>query len=130
MTSRRMPTAVVACVLAAMTVACGAGEQSPAPAAAPTRSATPAPVETGPDGVVTYRVARFQFPALTVSPGATLRIVDGDSEPHTVTAVDGSFDSGSFRPDSPATLTAPTEPGTYKITCTVHPGMEGEIVVR
>ncbi|MDP9444841.1 MAG: cupredoxin domain-containing protein, partial [Actinomycetota bacterium] len=90
----------------------------------------PAPVETAPDGVVTYRVARFQFPAVTVSPGATLRIVDGDSEPHTVTALDGSFDSGSFDPDRPATLTAPTKPGTYKITCTIHPSMEGEIVVR
>ncbi len=122
--------AAIAGATAAGTAACGAGAQSPAPAAGPGTSASPAPVETGPDGVVTYRVARFQFPALTVSPGATLRIVDGDSEPHTVTAVDGSFDSGSFDPDSPATLTAPTKPGTYKITCTIHPSMEGEIVVR
>ena len=121
---------ILAAALLCTTAACGADEQSPAPAAEPPRSATPAPVETGPDGVVTYRVARFQFAALTVSPGAKLRIVDGDSEPHTVTAVDGSFDSGSFAPDSPATLIAPTKPGTYKITCTIHPSMEGEIIVQ
>ncbi len=63
-------------------------------------------------------------------PVTTLRIVDADSEPHIVTAVDGSFDSGSFDPDSPAKLTAPAKPGTYKITCTIHPSMEGEIVVQ
>ena len=119
----------IAAVVAALSAGCG-GEQGVPPAVAPTRSATPAPVETGPDGVVTYRVARFQFPPVTVSPGARLRIIDGDSEPHTVTAVDGSFDSGAFDPDRPGTLTAPTTPGTYKITCTIHPSMQGEIVVR
>ena len=121
---------VLAAATVLMTAACGADRPTTAPAGEPGRSATPAPVESGPGGVVTYRVARFQFPALTVPPGTRLRIVDGDTEPHTVTAVDGSFDSGSFDPDNPAILTAPTKPGTYKITCSIHPSMEGEITVQ
>jgi len=83
-----------------------------------------------PDDAVTYRVANYTFPDLTVAPGTEVRVVNDDDEPHTVTAEDGSFDTGSFDADDPGTFTAPSKPGTYRITGTVHPSMHGQITVR
>jgi plastocyanin len=82
------------------------------------------------DDTVTYRVAKYTFPDLTVAPGTRVEVRNGDDEPHTVTAEDGSFDTGAFDSDDPGTFTAPSEPGTYRITCTVHPSMHGQITVR
>ena len=70
------------------------------------------------------------FPALTVAPGAMVRAVDGDDEPHTVTFDDGSFTTATFDKTHPVTFTAPSQPGTYAIHCKVHPSMHGTIVVR
>lgn len=93
------------------------------------RSLPPAPSAAA-EGVVTYRVADYTLPPLTVAPGTTLRLVDGDDEAHTVTADDGSFDSGAFDKADPGTLTAPSVPGSYAIHCTIHPSMRGTLVVR
>lgn len=77
-----------------------------------------------------YVVEQYTFQPLTVAPGETVRVVDGDDEPHTVTAEDGSFDTGSFDKSEPGSFTAPTEPGTYKILCKIHPSMHGTLTVR
>ena len=51
-----------------------------------------------------------------------------DPEPHTVTATENAFDSGSI--DSEAVWTHRfTRPGTYWYLCTFHPYMRGRIVV-
>lgn len=47
-----------------------------------------------------------------------------------MTAEDGTFDTGSFDPAHPGSFTEPSRPGTYRITCKVHPSMHGEIVIR
>lgn len=87
---------------------------------------TPAPPDSasGPPTIQGYK-----FPALTAAPGATVSVIDGDGEPHTVTADDGSFDTGSFDGSAPGTFVAPTEPGTYPIHCTIHPSMHGTLTV-
>ena len=77
-----------------------------------------------------YVVEQYTFKPLTVAPGQTVRVVDGDDEPHTVTAEDGSFDTGSFDKSEPGSFTAPTMPGTYKILCKIHPSMHGTLTVR
>jgi plastocyanin len=59
-----------------------------------------------------------------------MTIADGDDEPHTVTADDGSFDSGSFDKAAPGTLLAPKTPGVYPVHCTIHPSMHGTLTVR
>lgn len=110
------------CAAAAALTACSSAGSSPAAAPA-------AGTATG-SGSVTFSVKGYTFPALTVAPGAQVTVIDGDDEPHTVTAVDGSFDSGTFDAAHRATFTAPTEPGSYAITCQVHPSMHGTIVVR
>lgn len=82
-----------------------------------------------PEGA-SYVVKDYAFPALTVSPGQVVDVVDEDGEPHTLTAKDGSFDTGSFDAAMPGRFTAPTKPGTYEFTCSIHPSMTGTLTVR
>ena len=53
---------------------------------------------------------------------------NNDNEPHTVTAKDGSFDSGNMDPGATFTYTF-TTPGTYTYVCTYHPWMHGYVTV-
>lgn len=98
-------------------------------AKAPTSPAGSA-VASGDGASTTYTVAKYTFSALTVAPGTAVQVLDGDDEPHTVTADDGSFDTGSFDKTHPGTFTAPSKPGNYAIHCQVHPSMHGTITVR
>jgi plastocyanin len=77
-----------------------------------------------------FTITGYAFPAFTAAPGATITIADADGEPHTVTADDGSFDTGSFDGSSPGRLVVPTTPGTYPVHCGVHPSMHGTLTVR
>jgi len=89
--------------------------------------ATVAPTTSPSNDVV---VKGYQFPPITAAAGSTLKLIDADDEPHTVTADDGSFDVGPFNPSMPATLTVPTTPGSYAFHCKVHPTMHGTLVVQ
>jgi plastocyanin len=74
---------------------------------------------------------------LAVAPGATVTVHDAGQEPHTLSAVDKSFDV-SLAPGGDATFTAPTAPGEYKFYCKYHAGpatepgqgMAGVLVVQ
>jgi plastocyanin len=74
----------------------------------------------------------FQPSSVTVVKGGTVTWTNEDSVGHDVTADDGSFKSGdaggisgggSFKHTFDAT-------GSFKYVCTVHPGMEGTVVVK
>lgn len=58
----------------------------------------------------------------------TITWVNTDSVAHTVTADNGSFDSGNLAPGASWTHTF-TTPGTYRYYCTYHLWMGGEVVV-
>lgn len=58
----------------------------------------------------------------------TVKWVNYDSMPHTVTAVDGSFDSGNLDPGQSFVHTFNT-PGTYVYVCIYHHWMEGTVIV-
>ncbi len=120
MSLSRARRAAVAAPLMVLLVACGAGSDG-APAAA---------TQNGPAAASTYQVTGYTFGSLTVASGTTLRLADGDAEPHTVTADDGSFDSGAFDNTAAGSLTAPMAPGSYPFHCTIHPSMHGTLVVR
>jgi plastocyanin len=66
---------------------------------------------------------------LTVSPGATITIVNKDTVEHSVT----SDPKGPFSTDvdggEQKTFTAPTQPGTYPFVCKYHPNMKGTLTV-
>jgi plastocyanin len=68
------------------------------------------------------------------APSDTTITVSNDGQlPHTLTAVDGSFDTGNVDPGSSAELTV-DEPGIYRVFCSLHgtadgQGMAGVVVV-
>jgi plastocyanin len=80
------------------------------------------------DLVITIRSFTFEG-SLTVPPGATVNVVNADRAPHTLTAVDHSFTTPVIQPGMSATFTAPSTPGTYAITCMIHPTMSGVLTV-
>ena len=69
----------------------------------------------------------YQVPA-SVSPGATVSVMNMDGEAHTVTADEGAFDV-VVAGGATSTFTAPTTPGTYAFHCTYHANMHGVLVV-
>lgn len=66
--------------------------------------------------------------AITISEGGIVRWVNTGAALHTVTAADGSFDSG-FRATGESYTRQFDEAGTFDIFCTIHPQMVGTVVV-
>ncbi|HLY64223.1 MAG TPA: cupredoxin domain-containing protein [Chloroflexota bacterium] len=77
------------------------------------------------------RVQDFSFapPTLTVNLGTQLTWTNFGPSNHTVTANDGSFDSGILLPNAKFTFTLST-PGTLAYHCSIHPTMQGTLIVR
>ncbi len=79
----------------------------------------------------TVHIENFAYvpAALTVAAGTTVRFVNDDSEAHTVTAANKSFDSaGLDTGDSWSYRFASA--GKFRYFCQLHPYMHGTIVVR
>ena len=136
-TSHRL-RALLALVFVLVLVAAACGDDDDDSDAAggsdtPTTVADEAPDDTAGDagedaGGVTIAGFQFEVPE-SVATGAAVEVTNTDSAPHTVTADDGSFDSGQIDANGSGSFTAPAEPGTYAIHCEVHPSMAGELVV-
>jgi plastocyanin len=75
------------------------------------------------------RAMKFTQDRIEVVAGTTVRWTNNDQLQHTVTANDGSFDSGLINPGGTWTHTF-TQSGEYAFHCTPHPFMKGVIVVR
>jgi plastocyanin len=75
-------------------------------------------------------ISDFAFAATTVSPGRTVTVVNRDGATHTVTADDGTFDSGEVGGGDTSSFTAPAEPGSHELICEIHPQMSGTLTVR
>src|SRR5215212_5355794 len=82
------------------------------------------------DAVFDISVVDFAFEpgTLSVPAGATVTWTNTGSRPHTVTADDGSFDSGRLDPGEQFSQTF-DQPGTFAYHCGFHPEMQGSIVV-
>ena len=65
---------------------------------------------------------------VTVSSGGTIEWTNSDSAPHTATAEDDSFDTGSLDQGDSAKITF-DEPGTFEYICTFHPFMNATVKV-
>jgi plastocyanin len=65
---------------------------------------------------------------LRVQPGTWITWSNAGQDPHTVTAVDGLFDSGNLDPSEGFSWFF-GDPGTFEYTCTLHPWMTGKIIV-
>jgi plastocyanin len=80
------------------------------------------------DAAVT--AAGFEFTTSPVEAGAEVTFSNEDSTTHTMTADDGSFDSGDVVAGESATITAPSEPGDHAFHCEIHPSMEATLTVE
>ncbi|MEO7713189.1 MAG: cupredoxin family copper-binding protein [Gemmatimonadaceae bacterium] len=103
-----------------------------APAPAPTPARAPAPPKPAKPAVVVksgMRNLAFSSSTLTIAAGTTVAWTNNDPLPHTVTAVDRSFDSGSI-PSGGVYRRTFTKPGTYQLFCIPHPFMKVRVVVQ
>ncbi|GAA2992577.1 hypothetical protein GCM10010519_27610 [Streptomyces lactacystinicus] len=78
---------------------------------------------------MTIRDFSFEPDSFTVSPGAVVTVTNTGTTTHTLTAQDGTFDTGPIAPGAAATLTAPSQPGAYSYLCTFHHFMRGILTV-
>lgn len=65
---------------------------------------------------------------VTIQEGGKVTWLNQDSAPHTATADDGSFDTGTLEEGKLKSETF-KEPGTYAYHCTIHPSMHGTLEV-
>lgn len=75
----------------------------------------------------------FDGTAHFVEPASTFIVANMGRVPHSYTAVDGTFDSGTVQPGDRTQLSV-SEPGIYRVLCTLHAaedgsGMTGVLVV-
>lgn len=79
---------------------------------------------------VAVSIADFAFdpPSLEVTVGTTVTWTNNDTVPHTVTAGDGTFDSGVIDPGGTFSFTF-AEKGSFAYSCTIHPRMTAAIDV-
>jgi plastocyanin/uncharacterized membrane protein len=75
---------------------------------------------------VVMKAVSYHPPELKAQPGETVEFKNEDIFAHTVTADDGSFDSGLIQPGSSWKLTMPKT--TVGFHCTPHPNMRGKLV--
>ena len=71
----------------------------------------------------------FQPAELTVNVGDTIVWKNTDIVSHTVTAADGSFDSGEIKPGKNWKLVV-AKRGVIAYGCTPHPNMHGKLAVK
>lgn len=71
---------------------------------------------------------QFEPATLHVLPGTTVRWINQGNELHTVTSVDGKFDSGELEPGETYSARFKS-PNVYSYVCDVHPEMKASIVV-
>jgi len=65
---------------------------------------------------------------VTIEEGGKVIWINRDAQPHTATAEDGSFDTGTLDKGKLKSETF-KEPGTYAYVCSFHPEMHGTVEV-
>jgi plastocyanin len=89
--------------------------------------AGPAVAATGP--AVQIKNDAYAPASLTITAGQSVTFTNADDDAHTVTAVDGSFDSKGLDTNGVWRHTF-AKPGVYRYFCELHPFMKGTIVVK
>ena len=66
---------------------------------------------------------------ITITRGTTLTWVNDDDIPHTVAETGQAFRSKAMDTEQKFSFTF-TEPGTYDYLCSLHPHMQGKVIVK
>src|SRR3954452_7158765 len=77
---------------------------------------------------VTIKDFKFGPASVSVNVGDTITWTNQDIAPHTATASDGSFDTGSLSQGKSGSHTF-TKAGTFPYICSIHPTMKGTVTV-
>ncbi len=94
----------------------------------PTTSLALSPTTTSQAAPILLR--DFSFFGLDVKAGSKVLVQNEGQQPHSLTADDGRFDTGQVQPGRNVEFTVPSQVGTYRIKCVVHPNrMVGELKV-
>lgn len=99
------------------------------PGLAATAPATSAFVINIPPGAINLGLQAYQPNPATVQAGTRVRWVNQDSIAHTVTSTFGVFNSGNIPPGGQYEFVF-INTGTYPYICTLHPSMQGTVVVQ
>jgi plastocyanin len=83
---------------------------------------------TIPEGATAQNVQHYQPNPARVAPSSQVIWDNKDSIPHTATALDGSFDTGTIQPGASGSATVPAR-GTIPYHCTIHPWMTATLQV-
>jgi plastocyanin len=94
-----------------------AGGSAPAPSGDATRSEK-----------VEIKDFTYNPDPVTIEEGGKVIWQNEDSAPHTATAEDGSFDTGTLEEGKLGSESF-KQPGTYAYICSIHPEMEGTVEV-
>jgi plastocyanin len=104
---------------------------TPSPAPAIPSPATPPPATRPPAGAVAVSIANFAFSPATITITVGTRVTWTNHQAgveHTVTADDGSFDSGTLASGGSFSHVF-SKAGTYPYHCAIHPFMTGKVIV-
>ena len=115
---KRLPLLVVLSVIALLVFVSAAGAQDSGVEAVPVQDARSVGIGDN----------FFDPPDATVKPGSTITWTNNGARPHTVTADDGSFDSGRLNPGDSYTVAFDGQ-GTVTYHCAIHPEMRGSVTV-
>lgn len=127
----RRGLAVLALLAAFALVAVGCGGSGDNnPSGSPTTTAASATTGGGSSGGSAATIQNFAFQPATINAKAGQKVTwtNDDSTTHTVTADNGSFDSGDLSPGKSFSSTL-AKSGTIKYHCSIHPFMHGTVSV-
>ena len=104
-----------------------ASSSLPASSAAPTSQVSKAATAAA----AQIMIEKFKYTTpVSVSPGATVSVMNMDGENHTVTADAGNAFDAKANAGATTTFTAPMAAGSYPFHCTYHSNMHGVLVVK
>jgi plastocyanin len=143
--TRLLRLAAAAAAVAIGVAACSSGNDSSgsaAPGVATTTSGA-APTTSAPaggegssasTGSASITIQNFAFgDPITIAPGTSVKVTNMDTAGHDLVSDDtGKFAVPILDQGESRTFTAPTAPGTYKFSCTVHANMKsiGTLIVQ
>lgn len=135
---RRAALLVVCATIATgvLIAGCG-GDEEPASSSSPSAESTteeqasPTSDAGAPESADQVEIAEFLYApeAVTVDAGTEITWTNADTAPHTATADDSSFDTGTLEKDDSGSATF-DEPGTYTYYCRFHAFMNGTVEVE
>lgn len=99
----------------------------------PSPAPTPEASEATPEAITGARVIISNFAyspeSITVKAGETVTWVNQDSAPHSATADNESFDTGTLQKGQSKAVTF-AKAGTFSYHCTVHPTMKASVTAN